>query len=179
MADNIPLLTFGYGVLFGYGSDLIQRHASVDQSCARGPTRPETALGSVRFRWAPSCFRLSSAWLSTLWGHGATGVIPALSGCTAALLQNNPRSNFVDVVNCRYGPVGAFFAVVAGAASFSPGGMMTIGYVAGILSNGGDVMLAMTGAVFVNIGNAGTVLRRMGLRLFSPGRVAMTRISPH
>ena len=94
MADNVPfdvrLRRVRIWLRIG------QRHASVVDNALADRRGLANGPGSVHFRWAPLCFLLSSAWLSTLWdckSLGATGVILA-SADTAALLAKQSTDQF-------------------------------------------------------------------------------------
>lgn len=185
MADNVPLLTFGYGVLFGYGSGFgysvtlqLINHALADRrGLANGLGFGAFPLGAIVFSFV---FGMVIDAVGPQNLFGAAGVILVLSGCTAALLVKQSAINLrVDTSSITdtapTAPSSQFVLLWSGFFLAAAGGMMTIGHAAGILlSQGGDVMLAMIGAVFVNIGNAGgRFCAGWACDHFSPGRVAM------
>ena len=186
MADNVPLLTFGYGVLFGYGSGFgysvtlqLINHALADRrGLANGLGFGAFPLGAIVFSFV---FGMVIDAVGPQNLFGAAGVILVLSGCTAALLAKQSAINFrVDTSSIAdtapTAPSSQFVLLWSGFFLAAAGGMMTIGHAAGILlSQGGDAMLAMIGAAFVNIGNAGgRFCAGWACDHFSPGRVAMT-----
>ena len=99
MADNVPLLTFGYGVLFGYGSGFgysvtlqLINHALADRrGLANGLGFSAFPLGAIMFSFV---FGMVIDAVGPQNLFVATGVILGLSGCTAALLAKQSAINF-------------------------------------------------------------------------------------
>ena len=186
IADSVPVLTFGYGMLFGYGSGFgysvtlqLINHALADRrGLANGLGFGAFPLGAIFFSFV---FGIAIEDMGPQKLFGATGIILALSGCTAALLTKRSAINFwantssesnIDATT----PAPQFFVLWSGFLLAAASGMWAIGHAAGILSSqGGGELFAMVGAVFVNIGNAGgRFCAGWACDHFSPGRVALT-----
>ena len=186
IADSVPVLTFGYGMLFGYGSGFgysvtlqLINHALVNRrGLANGLGFGAFPFGAIVFSFV---FGMAIDDIRPQSLFAATGIILALSGCTAALLTKRSAINFwantssesnIDATT----PAPQFFVLWSGFLLAAASGMWAIGHAAGILSSqGGGELFAMIGAVFVNIGNAGgRFCAGWACDHFSPGRVALT-----
>ena len=186
IADSVLLLAFGYGVLFGYGSGFgysvtlqLINHALADRrGLANGLGFGAFPLGAIVFSFV---FGVTIEDMGPQNLFGATGIILAFSGCTAAFLTQksaiNFRENTSSVSNAdATAPSSQFFVLWTGFLFAAASGMWAIGHAAGILSSqGGNDLLAMVGAIFVNVGNAGgRFCAGWACDHFSPRRVALS-----
>lgn len=192
LSDGVPGLTLGYGVLFGFGSgfgysvtlQLINHALAHRRGLANGLGLGAFPLGAIGFSFL---FGLLVETVSPRDIFGYTALLFVCAGLAATALTRRSgirlsRDSSAAVSTEQLQPRALFPLLWSGFFLAAAGGVMAIGHAAGILMSqaGPDIspeeaaMLAMTGAVFVNIGNAGG---RFGAGwacdYFAPGRVAV------
>ena len=182
-ANSVLMLTVSYGGLFGFGAgfgysvtlQLINRALADRRGLANGLGLGAFPIGAIGFSLIFGMIIETVGSRSIFLG---TAILFAVGGLMAAFLTHRSGIRFdrvADIVTERAEFPRILFPLIwLGFFLAAAGGVLAIGHAAGILtSRGGSAMIAVTGAVFVNIGNAGGRLGAgWACDYFSPGRVA-------
>ncbi|MAW54417.1 MAG: hypothetical protein CMM69_02990 [Rhodospirillaceae bacterium] len=182
-ANSLLMLTVSYGGLFGFGAgfgysvtlQLINRALPDRRGLANGLGLGAFPIGAIGFSLIFGMIIETVGPRSIFLG---TAILFAVGGLTAAFLTHRSGIRFdrvADIVTEKTEFPRILFPLIwLGFFLAAAGGILAIGHAAGILtSRGGSAMIAVTGAVFVNIGNAGGRLGAgWACDYFSPSRVA-------
>ena len=182
-AESVQMLIISYGGLFGFGAgfgysvtmQLINRALADRRGLANGLGLGAFPIGAIGFSLLYGMIIENVGPRNLFLGTAALFVV---GGLITAFLTHRSGIRFdrtPDVTaETAEVPRILFPLIWLGFFLAAAGGVLVIGHAAGILtSRGGGAMIAVTGAVFVNIGNAGGRLGSgWACDYFSPGRVA-------
>lgn len=185
LADSAFMLTIGYGMLFGFGAgfgysvtlQLINRALAHRRGLANGLGLGAFPVGAIGFSFLFGMI-IDSVGPRSIFAY--TAILFVAGGLLAAFLAHRSGIRLngeLVVTEGQDQPPRILFPLLwLGFFLAAAGGVMAIGHAAGILSSrDGSAMIAMIGAILVNIGNAGG---RFGAGwacdYFAPGKVAVT-----